>query len=202
MGPGRFSLNLRVSKTIGFGPETKSAGDVRGTGGGGRARRRAADAGRAADLAGPRAVRSAWASATSRRYSLTFSVNARNIFQQHQLRAAGGQPQFANFRTAELYCWRTVWVVVGTPQDRIAGYVQLLATSSLMCEYDSNGLAAAQKLRRRTDRLGVALAECAVIPSVGTLQQGCPKPNPSLNSACTKEADSGAFVRKPESPDA
>jgi Carboxypeptidase regulatory-like domain len=70
LGPGRFSLNLRLSKTIGFGPETKGGGGFDGSGGphghghfGGAS-------------GGPMGL----GSATSRRYSLTFSVNARNVF--------------------------------------------------------------------------------------------------------------------------
>ncbi len=73
-GPGRFSLNLRLSKTIGFGPETGGHGAAGqgGPGGGGRA-----DHGHfGGAMGGPMSL----GSTTSRRYNLTFSVNARNIF--------------------------------------------------------------------------------------------------------------------------
>ena len=74
-GPGRFSLNLRLSKTIGFGPETKGAGmmdRMGGPGGGGRGPR----GGFGGAMGGPMGL----GTATNRRYNLTFSVNARNIF--------------------------------------------------------------------------------------------------------------------------
>ena len=80
-GPGRFALNLRLSKTIGFGPETKRSagmsgqdgpgGGGRGPGGGGQ--RRGGFGGAIGGAMGLGGV-------TTRRYSLTFSVNARNIF--------------------------------------------------------------------------------------------------------------------------
>ena len=75
MGPGRFSLNLRLSKTIGFGPETKGAGMTGGPGGpGGGGRGPGGHFGSA--MGGPMSV----GSATNRRYNLTFSINARNVF--------------------------------------------------------------------------------------------------------------------------
>ena len=71
LGPGRFSLNLRLSKTIGFGPETKSGGGGMGPGGGHGPRGHFGGA-----MGGPMSL----GSATSHRYNLTFSVNARNVF--------------------------------------------------------------------------------------------------------------------------
>jgi len=70
-GPGRFSLNLRVSKTIGFGPENSSGGGAGGPGGPG---------GRHGHFGGAMGGPMSLGSATNRRYNLTFSVNARNIF--------------------------------------------------------------------------------------------------------------------------
>lgn len=81
-GPGQFTLNLRLSKTIGIGPKVEgneggpqaggmgghtpeAHGAPRGFGGGGRGR---------GGPGGPFGERS------SQRYSLTFSANARNIF--------------------------------------------------------------------------------------------------------------------------
>ncbi len=72
-GPGRFSLNLRLSKTIGFGPETKSGGGMTGGPGGGHGGRGPRFG---AAMGGPMGL----GSASNRRYNLTFSVNARNIF--------------------------------------------------------------------------------------------------------------------------
>lgn len=79
-GPGRFTLNLRLSKTFGFGPVMEntagSGANVmtggtfgRGPGGGGRG-------------GGPQVRMDA---ASNRRYSLTFGVNARNIFNNVNL---------------------------------------------------------------------------------------------------------------------
>ncbi len=73
MGPGRFSLNLRLSKTIGFGPESKGAGMTGGPGGGGG---RGPGGRFGSAMGGPLGV----GSATNRRYNLTFSINARNVF--------------------------------------------------------------------------------------------------------------------------
>jgi len=76
-GPGRFSLNLRLSKTIGFGPVLEGAANSgqgggmgggtfgRGPGGGGRG----GPGGRGMD-----------SGATNRRYNLTFGIMARNVF--------------------------------------------------------------------------------------------------------------------------
>jgi Carboxypeptidase regulatory-like domain len=76
-GPGRFSLNLRLSKTIGFGPETKG-GNAGGQGGpgGGRGPGGPGRGGFGGAMAGSMGL----GNATNRRYALTFSVNARNIF--------------------------------------------------------------------------------------------------------------------------
>jgi hypothetical protein len=75
LGPGRFSLNLRLSKTFGFGPETKGGGGMGGPGGpgGGRGPR---GGGFGGAMGGPMSL----GSATNRRYNLTFSINARNVF--------------------------------------------------------------------------------------------------------------------------
>ena len=80
-GPGRFTFNLRVSKTFGFGPATESSGGQgggpgaggtfgRGPGGGG-GRGGPGGGGPGGGMSG---------GATNRRYSLTFSVQARNLF--------------------------------------------------------------------------------------------------------------------------
>src|SRR5271169_3813888 len=78
-GPGRFSLNLRLSKTIGFGPETKGSGMAGGPGGPGGGRGgRGPGGGFGGAMGGPMGL----GSATNRRYNLTFSVNARNVFNK------------------------------------------------------------------------------------------------------------------------
>jgi hypothetical protein len=75
-GPGQVSLNLRLGKTWGFGT-TKFAGNVGGSrasqGGGMRGGGRGGPGGIFGDLT------------TEHRYNLTFSVNARNIFNHVNL---------------------------------------------------------------------------------------------------------------------
>ncbi len=81
-GPGRFSLNVRLSKTFGFGPviENVSSGGAnpmaggtfgRGPGGGGRG--------------GPGGGRGMDGGSKNRRYGLALSVNARNLFNNVNL---------------------------------------------------------------------------------------------------------------------
>jgi hypothetical protein len=79
-GPARFSLNLRVSKTFGFGPETKSS-NAGGPGGGGPGGGHGGGGGRGPGGGfGGAGGAVGLGSATNRRYSLTFSVNDRNVF--------------------------------------------------------------------------------------------------------------------------
>jgi Carboxypeptidase regulatory-like domain len=83
-GPTTFSVNLRVSKTFGFGKETGGPaggdGGPGGPGGGGHSpgAHGAGGFGRAGGSVG-------LGSATNRRYALTFSVNARNLFNRENL---------------------------------------------------------------------------------------------------------------------
>ncbi len=82
-GPGRFTLNLRLSKTFGFGQkkEATAAGGpgsamvVRGPGGGGPRGGGGGEHG-----GGERGGGMFGGNPSNQRYSLTFSVNARNIF--------------------------------------------------------------------------------------------------------------------------
>jgi hypothetical protein len=78
-GPGQFTTNLRLSKTFGFGKKPEgsrgSGGGPRGMGGGGYGR---GLAGRG--LSGVGGGGFFGPAITNTRYSLTFSVNARNIF--------------------------------------------------------------------------------------------------------------------------
>jgi len=85
-GPDQFTLNLRLAKTIGFGPEAKGGGQQPGgppgggprggggPGGGGGGGMVGFGRGPGGGLFGP--------PSTSRRYNLTFSVNARNVFNR------------------------------------------------------------------------------------------------------------------------
>jgi len=86
-GPDLFTLNLRLAKTIGFGPETKGGqsggssaggppgggGPRGGGGGGGGGMVGFGGRGPGGLFGGP---------ATNRRYNLTFSVNARNVLNR------------------------------------------------------------------------------------------------------------------------
>jgi hypothetical protein len=94
-GPPQFVLNLRLSKTFGFGKET--AGNSAGPGGGGGhggGPRGGGGFGR-----GPRAGAAAifGPGNTNHRYNLTFSVNARNVLNRENLAAPIGNLSSPNF---------------------------------------------------------------------------------------------------------
>jgi hypothetical protein len=74
-GPGSITLNMRLSKTMGFGPERKGGGPPPGMGGPG------GPGGGGGPMGGPRAgMRGLFADTpTSRRYNLTISIAARNL---------------------------------------------------------------------------------------------------------------------------
>jgi hypothetical protein len=83
-GPARFTLNLRLSKTFGFGrtKEATAAGGPGGPGGGGTFGRPGGGPGRS----GGGGERGGFdQGATNRRYSLTFAVSARNTFNKVNL---------------------------------------------------------------------------------------------------------------------
>lgn len=86
-GPAEFTLNLRLSKTFGFGPEVGNAGATSGPhggggGGGGHGGGGAGGGLGGRGLSGASGGRGGPFSAvnTNRRYNLTFSVSARNAF--------------------------------------------------------------------------------------------------------------------------
>jgi len=70
-GPARFSLNLRLSKTFGFGPKRETAGRGGGMSGGTFGR---GPGGPHGDHGGM------WGGPSENHYNLTLSVNARNVF--------------------------------------------------------------------------------------------------------------------------
>ncbi len=77
-GPGRFSLNLRLAKTFGFGPVLESAS---GSGGGPMGGGTFGRPGGGGPRGGPGGGRGGPdAGATNRRYALTFSIMGRNVF--------------------------------------------------------------------------------------------------------------------------
>jgi hypothetical protein len=99
-GPGQFSLNMRLSKTFGLGPKLETANNnpqqqngERGRPGGGREGGR----GPAGGFGAPRGGGGPFGSPdrTSQRYNLTFSVNARNLFNN-----VNPQPPIGNLSSA------------------------------------------------------------------------------------------------------
>ncbi|MGB9075165.1 MAG: carboxypeptidase regulatory-like domain-containing protein [Terriglobales bacterium] len=82
-GPARFTLNLRLAKTFGFGPEVggKSGAQPGGGPGGGHGGPHGGG-GHGGFGHGPGGGFGGMGPATTRRYSLTFSVNARNILNK------------------------------------------------------------------------------------------------------------------------
>jgi hypothetical protein len=91
-GPGQATVNLRLSRTFGFGKKAQGAGGNNGGGfpgggGGGRGGPPGGSLG-GRGLAGGGGNPFGSGAATNRRYNLTFSVSARNIFNRVNL----GQP--------------------------------------------------------------------------------------------------------------
>jgi hypothetical protein len=83
--PGRFTLNLRVSKTFGFGAkkEANAAGGAGGPGGGGGTFGRGPGGGPGGGGGrggGPGGGMFGGGTPSNSRYNLTFGVNARNVF--------------------------------------------------------------------------------------------------------------------------
>jgi hypothetical protein len=92
-GPNHFTFNLRLSKTFGFGPEAggknsaqpgggPSGGGGPGGGGGGGGSHGGGGGGGGGFGRGPGGGFGGGGPATTRRYNLTFTVNARNIFNK------------------------------------------------------------------------------------------------------------------------
>ncbi len=81
-GPGQFTVNLRLSKTFGFGPTKEGAGGNGGFGGpggpgGGHG---PGGGGRGGMMMGGMGPGGMGGGATNRRYNLTVSISARNLF--------------------------------------------------------------------------------------------------------------------------
>jgi hypothetical protein len=105
-GPTQFTLNLRLSKTFGFGREASSAnapsGGAQGSGpggGGGGHGHGGGGGGTGGFGRGPGAGMATifGPGTTNRRYNLTFSVNARNVFNRANLAAPIGVVTSPNF---------------------------------------------------------------------------------------------------------
>ena len=85
-GPTLFTLNLRLSKTFGFGRETKGAGSSGGPGyGGGRHGGGGLGPGGLSSVGRPSGGIFGGGTSTGRRYNLTFSVSARNVLNRVNL---------------------------------------------------------------------------------------------------------------------
>ena len=90
LGPSRFVLNLRLSKTFGFGKKKEAnsvAGPGGGPGGGGTFGRGPGMGGGRGGAGGGGGARGGGfdAGATNRRYGLTFGVSVRNVFNNVNL---------------------------------------------------------------------------------------------------------------------
>jgi len=94
---GRFALNLRLSKTFGFGPVLEGTAGAGPGMGGGTFGRGPGGPGRGGPGGGGRGMD---AGATSKRYALTFSVNARNVFNNVNLGTPIGNLQSPQFGEA------------------------------------------------------------------------------------------------------
>jgi hypothetical protein len=91
-GPAHFTLNLRLSKTFGFGPKVTGSGGVNNNGGGGPpgggggGGRGGGGGGGGGGFGGPRGgpggPMGGVGATTNRRYSLTLSASARNVFNK------------------------------------------------------------------------------------------------------------------------
>jgi len=98
-GPTQFVLNLRLSKTFGFGKENSSAnGQPNGPGGGGGHRGGGGGGGGGFGRGPGAGIATIFGPAnTGRRYNLTFSVNARNVLNRENLAIPVGNLSSPNF---------------------------------------------------------------------------------------------------------
>jgi hypothetical protein len=83
-GPNHFTLNVRLAKTFNFGPENKGGGGGVGGGGGGGGRGGGGRGGGANPFGGGGPGGLGGNTAT-KRYSITLSINARNVFNDVNL---------------------------------------------------------------------------------------------------------------------
>jgi hypothetical protein len=82
-GPGHFVMNLRFTKTFGFGPKAKSSSDGQSRGPGGGGGPRGGGGGRGGPIFGGGPTMTS--SNSDRRYNLTLGVIARNAFNNYNL---------------------------------------------------------------------------------------------------------------------
>ena len=90
-GPSNVSLNMRVSKVIGIGPKVEGGRGPRGGGGGGGGGGRGGGGGLGAGgLSGSRGGPGRLDQTTSRRYNLTLTAYATNVFNHENLGTPNG----------------------------------------------------------------------------------------------------------------
>jgi hypothetical protein len=91
-GPSNYSLNLRLGKSFGFGPETERAGRAMRAGGGGGGGRRGGGGGGGGrgGMRGGGGGMDAGGGGTSRKYTLNLSVSARNLLNTVNLATPNG----------------------------------------------------------------------------------------------------------------
>jgi hypothetical protein len=91
-GPSNVSLNLRVSKVIGIGPKVESERAARagGGGGGGGGGGRGGGGGLGTGLSGTRGGPGRMDQTSKRRYNLTLTANATNVFNHENLALPNG----------------------------------------------------------------------------------------------------------------
>ena len=83
-GPNHFTLNVRLAKTFNFGPENKGGGGG-GGGGGGRGGGGGGGRGGGANPFGGGGPGALGGNTSTKRYSITLSINARNVFNDVNL---------------------------------------------------------------------------------------------------------------------
>jgi hypothetical protein len=84
-GPNHFTLNLRLAKTFNFGPENKGGANSGGGGGGGGRGGGGGGRGGGANPFGGGGPGGFGGNTSTKRYSITLSVNARNVFNDVNL---------------------------------------------------------------------------------------------------------------------
>jgi Carboxypeptidase regulatory-like domain len=84
-GPNHFTMNLRLAKTFNFGPENKGGAAGGGGGGGGRGGGGGGRGGGNNPFGGGGGPGGFGGSTSNRRYNVTLSVNARNVFNNVNL---------------------------------------------------------------------------------------------------------------------
>ena len=102
-GFNQFTTNLRLSKTFGFGKEVQGGNSGAGGGGGGRYGRGIGPGGLSSMGSSGGSMFGRGGTSTNRRFNLTFSLSARNIFNNVNYCSPRGQPQFLPVRQSQFF---------------------------------------------------------------------------------------------------